>query len=258
MLTEYVAHLERIGRSPKYVYENRRTIETRLREPLGAVLLEKLETRHLDDLYAGWAHDGLAGSTITRYAVVVLQVLKLAQRRGYVDRNPAAPELVTMPRGKSKRETLTPSVAETQALIRAAEARDDYNLAAAIALAFATGARRGELCALRWSDVDLEAGTVTVRRSLGLVGSELLEGPTKTRKVRTIQLDSLSLALLETHKARTSGGDATRVLELTPNKITDRFRKLVAKTDGVRDGVRFHDEPPPLQRQRPIQKEEAP
>lgn len=35
-----------------------------------------------------------------------------------------------------------------------------------VLLALATGARRGEILALRWQDVDLEAGTITIRRSL--------------------------------------------------------------------------------------------
>ena len=43
-------------------------------------------------------------------------------------------------------------------------------MATAIALAALTGARRGELVALRWSDVDLEAGMIRIERALTVVG----------------------------------------------------------------------------------------
>jgi integrase len=57
-----------------------------------------------------------------------------------------------------------------------------------------TGMRRGELLALRWPDIDLEAGTITIRRSVGVVrnkgkGGGPVEGPTKTGKPRVIDID---------------------------------------------------------------------
>ena len=64
-----------------------------------------------------------------------------------------------------------------------------------------TGMRRGELLALRWRDVDLDAGTVSVRRSVGIVRVKgqkgfLREGPTKTCKPRVIDLDPATVAVL--------------------------------------------------------------
>ncbi|GAA2077393.1 hypothetical protein [Actinomadura alba] len=52
-----------------------------------------------------------------------------------------------------------------------------------------TGIRRGELLALRWRDIDLDAATICIRRSVGLVrvkgqGAEIKEGDTKTSKPR--------------------------------------------------------------------------
>jgi integrase len=68
-----------------------------------------------------------------------------------------------------------------------------------------TGMRRGELLALRWRDVDLDAATARVRRSAGLVrtagvGAEITEGPTKTGKPRVIDLDDATVALLKAHR----------------------------------------------------------
>ncbi len=55
-------------------------------------------------------------------------------------------------------------------------------LAAAIVLAAVTGARRGELCALRWSDIDWNRRTLTIARSLTVVHQQATEGPTKTHQ----------------------------------------------------------------------------
>ena len=61
----------------------------------------------------------------------------------------------------------------------------------------ATGMRRGEALALRWRDVDLDAGRLAVRRSVGVVkakgaGERLVEGPTKTGRSRVVDLDCLA------------------------------------------------------------------
>ncbi|MGH9017211.1 MAG: site-specific integrase, partial [Acidimicrobiales bacterium] len=74
-----------------------------------------------------------------------------------------------------------------------------------------TGMRRGEALALRWSDVDLDRATATVRRSLVPVDHGLSFGEPKTaRGRRRIGLDPELVAALAAHRRRTSGagGDA--------------------------------------------------
>jgi integrase len=65
--------------------------------------------------------------------------------------------------------------------------------------------RRGEALGLRWRDIDLKAGTITVRRSAGIVrnageGAEVIEGSTKTARPRLIDIDPGTVALLESWK----------------------------------------------------------
>jgi integrase len=65
------------------------------------------------------------------------------------------------------------------------------------------GVRRGEILALRWADVDLDAGTVAVLGSLQRVGPHLRRMPTKTRgSLRTIPLPGPCVEALRTHRAR--------------------------------------------------------
>ena len=72
----------------------------------------------------------------------------------------------------------------------------DTRLAAFVTFAFATGMRRGELCALEWADVDLERGTVLVSRSLTETrdGAELKA--TKSGRSRTIPLSRVAVEAL--------------------------------------------------------------
>jgi integrase len=74
-------------------------------------------------------------------------------------------------------------------------------LAAAIALGAVTGARRGELCALRWSDVDWEKRTLRIDRSLTVLDRAPQEGQTKTHSRRDISIDDTLAAFLSRRQA---------------------------------------------------------
>lgn len=73
-----------------------------------------------------------------------------------------------------------------------------------------TGMRRGEALALRWRDLDLDAGTLSIRRSAGVVrtkgeGFTITEGTTKTDKPRLIDVDATTVALLRAYRAERGG-----------------------------------------------------
>lgn len=66
-----------------------------------------------------------------------------------------------------------------------------------------TGARRGELCALRWSRVDLDTRTVEIKRAIGENASgELVEKDTKTHQQRRVVIDEETVHVLRAHRAR--------------------------------------------------------
>jgi integrase len=69
----------------------------------------------------------------------------------------------------------------------------------------ATGMRRGEALALRWRDVSLDAGTVSIRRSVGVVRDRgeapvIVEGDTKSGKPRMVDLDAATVMVLRAHR----------------------------------------------------------
>jgi integrase len=105
---------------------------------------------------------------------------------------------------------------ELSRILRWAEDRDP-DLAMGWRLLAATGMRRGEALALRWRDVDLDAGRLQVRRSLGTVktkgaGEQLTEGPTKTGQARVVDIDADTIACLRTYRA--TRGSLSLSLEL--------------------------------------------
>jgi len=89
----------------------------------------------------------------------------------------------------------SPPQADLDELIRVADERYPV-LACAIRVAATTGIRRGELCALRWSDIDLERGLLTVGRSVTVINGRWSEGPTKTHQVRRLALDGFATGVL--------------------------------------------------------------
>jgi integrase len=95
-------------------------------------------------------------------------------------------------------------------ILRASEVREvltrlaGHELHALVHLALATGARRGELLALRWSDCNLDQGTVRVERSLEELDSGALrfKAPKTESGVRTITIPPATVAMLREHRAR--------------------------------------------------------
>jgi len=88
-----------------------------------------------------------------------------------------------------------------RAIIAAADERDP-RLAPLLMLGALTGLRRGELCALRWTDMNLDVGEITVSRSLVIVTAGVEEKSTKSGRVRRVALDDVAVLLMKTHRER--------------------------------------------------------
>jgi len=97
-------------------------------------------------------------------------------------------------------------------------------------LAMTTGARRGELCALRWDRLDVSAGVLDIRTSLAQINRRVWEKDTKTHQRRRIVLDAQTLALLAAYRA-----EAERSLGLLDAVVRD--------TDYIFSAAPDHGEP---------------
>lgn len=171
---------------------------TYVRPALGARTVASLRPMDLDALYADVHGRGLSPRTVRICHTVMRQSLEQARRWGLIARNPAVD---ATPPPQRRREVDPPTVAQVQELIEAAR-DDDPDFATYLWVLAATGCRRGEACALRWSDVDLERGEVAIRRSIAQVGGELREKDTKTHQSRRVAIDDGTVEVLRAHRLR--------------------------------------------------------
>ena len=225
----------------------------RAKATLGHLKLTRLTAQHLDRAYSMWLAEGLSPTTVHHIHAVISAALRQAVRWQVIPR--AVTENAEPPPARPKPvKAVDPGVIRT--LIAAAETLGKPVLAATIALAATTGCRRGELCGLRWPDLD-PAGVLHVRHSLkhGLDGRAVELRDTKTHQERKIALDEFALAVLRTHRSRAQDWadqagvvlrpdgyiltfDPTGTCPMKPDTVTRQFDSLTKKA-GVR--LRFHD-----------------
>jgi integrase len=157
----------------------------------------------------------MAASTVRQIHSIISAALTAAERWGWIAANLG--RVAHRPRAKAP-EPDPPSPADAARLVDAAFALDD-DWGTLVWLAMTTGMRRGELCALRWKDVDLDAETVEIRRSYVLHRGVGVEKDTKTHQMRRIALDSETLALLRGHRDRVRARTAEVNAELTGQAV---------------------------------------
>jgi integrase len=173
------------------------TVERYIRPHLGRMSLAKLDADDVRRMLASLARRKPALSPTTqRYAYSVLRIaLGRAVKEGKVLRNVAV--LVDAPT-KARRE-LTPLTAEQARAFLAASAGERFG--PLYACAIATGLRQGELLALRWADVDVDAGTLTVRGTLQR-GTATVAEPKTAGSRRTLALSNVALGALREQRRR--------------------------------------------------------
>jgi integrase len=169
---------------------------------LGAIPLAKLQPLHIQGLYAKAlskgrldGKGGLSATSVLHIHRVLSEALRQAVRWQMLVGNPAA--AVQPPRPERPRlEVVGPEVAEK--LLAAARGT---SLELPVVLALGTGMRRGELLALRWSEVDLEAGVARVTRSVQETSQGLtFEEPKTDRSRRGVSLPGFVIVALKQHR----------------------------------------------------------
>lgn len=232
LLDRWVEHIER-ERTAYTMKSYRQKIEGRIRPAFGNVKVEKLRPEQMDRQYAEWLEEGLSPATVRQLHAILAAALQQAYRWGWRADNPARR---VRPPSVRRAPVEVPSPEEVVALIRAAEELEDWVLATAITLAALTGCRRGELCALRWSDVDLNAGVVTVAESLTAIGRQALTGDTKTHQVRRLALGDVGVEAVKARMAaqRAFAGEAEVALDPDPYLLSRSARgDLPCLPDGL-------------------------
>jgi integrase len=217
-------------------------IERTIKSALGSLSIAKLSVRHLETLYAELRRcrvrcDGkpsiehkahgehdcvvatcrphlckpMAASTVRQVHSIISGALSAAVRWEWLESNPA--RMAQRPKQKPP-EPDPPSPAEAARLVDEAF-RMDEDWGTLVWLVMTTGLRRGEVCILRWSRVNLDVGEIEIRSSYRLRKGVGTEKDTKTHQMRRIALDTETVVLLRELKTRWQARLTDLGLELT-------------------------------------------
>ena len=157
----------------------------------------------------------LSASSIRQIHHILSGAFKRATRWRWVYVNPMSQ---AEPPPAPRPDPRPPSAAEAAKVLNEAWRRDpDWGVL--IWLAMTTGARRGELCGLRWVHVDLASAVLTLRRSIAQHSGEIWEKDTKTHQQRRVTLDPETVTVLREHRDRC----AARASSIGVQLATDAF-----------------------------------
>jgi integrase len=227
---------------------------------LGSLPLPKLAELHIQDAYArlatGGRRDGKAGGLSPQTRRHIHRVLHGALARAVelrlLSRNPAAAFKKRLARVE-RHEMVVLSAEQSVLLLKAIKHRRIYW---PVLLALATGARRGEILAIRWRHIDLDGGLLQIVESMEHTRAGGLRfKPPKSGKHRAITLPGFAIEELRRRRreqaeellrlgVRLDGGTlvcgrADGELML-PSSLSHEWNKVAGKIEGV-PRVRFHD-----------------
>ena len=193
-LRHWLDGLTAAGRRPSTIDSYRRNVERNVIPALGTIQLQSLTAVQLDGLYSSLLGRGLSMKSVRNVHAIVGKALHDAERKGITGRNVArcaSPPAASAARAPEMRYW-TP--VQLRAFLHTIDGHQHYPL---IRLAAMSGLRRGELCGLRWVDVDLDGRTVSVKRSITSVQGKVVVGDVKTKRSRrVIDLDPVTVTVL--------------------------------------------------------------
>jgi integrase len=241
--------------SPKSYERYREIVRKNVGPVLGDVILSKLEPMAIAEAYAKVASSGrrdgsggLSPRTIHHMHRILKSALSKAVQWRMLARNPAA--AVDPP--EVERATLrTYDLGQTVELL---EAMRGTRMFVPTMLAVLCGLRRGEICALRWSNIDLDTGQMSISQSAEQTETGVRYKEPKSGRGQTVALSTTVAEELRQHRLRQAEellkigvrpSNETMVASqvdgspLQPRSLTHEWVRLIAKTPLPR--IRFHD-----------------
>jgi len=207
-LDDWLRHCEARKLSPSTVRGYRGIVNCYIVPAIGKTKLQRLTTGDVQHMYdrastkgrVRGEGDGLSNRTVFHIHRVLSTALNYAVALQYLQTNVAR---FAHPPKPEDREMQALDVEAVQKMLTALETWPDHRLRAIALIAIFTGLRRGELLGLRWQDVDLERGTVTVAQAAQYVKGEgvIFRQPKTHKSRRTIALPATAVEALKAHAA---------------------------------------------------------
>lgn len=223
-------------------YGYRGMIENYLKPQLGEIRLQKLTARDIQQYYT-WLMDEkkLSPNTVIKHHNLLTNTLNAAERQEYITKNPMR---AVSPPKKRQREAKFYTPEQLGILLDKAVGT---RLELPVFICAYLGLRRGELCGLRWSDVDLEHQTITIENTRTQAGKKEIEKGTKTASsTRTLYLPDTLCDMLKAarehqqvcraeYKNAYDDNDYVVVMKdgrpFRPNYLSELFSKFLADND---------------------------
>ncbi|MDR3561222.1 MAG: site-specific integrase [Negativicutes bacterium] len=216
---------------------------------IGLIELKKLRPMDIQKYYQKKLSQGLSPTSVRYHHRVLFMAYRQAVKWQLIQHNPC--EAVDPPK---KAEFEAPILDAEQVL----KMLDHFRLTVyylPILMAISTGMRRGEVCGLRWEDVDIEKKMLTIKNTLETRDKKPSLGPVKTKKSqRKVRIPSDLLALLKREKVRYAenklrNGETFNDLgyvwcwedgrSRSPDHLTHKFQEGMAEAE--LPVIRFHD-----------------
>lgn len=149
-------------------------------------------------LWQAMTRAGVSGWSMQRAGQVLSKSFRFAAGHGWVGSNPLSQ--VRTPKPSPSAEAVPPDPDDVRRILE--RLSDRPVLALAVRVAAVTGVRRGELVAVQWGDLRVDAAELVVRRSVSESAGRLHVGETKTGRKghRTVPLDPVTVAGLRAHR----------------------------------------------------------
>jgi len=239
--------------SPTTLHRYKNLLKVRILPAIGDRSVHAIRTNDLDRLYLGLVNEvGLAPATVRQSHAIIRRAFRQAVLWGWIAENPAVN--ATPPR-QARSDLSPPNVKQVVELLKRAS-EVDPELGRFLHIAASTGARRGEMCAIRWRNVDTILRTLTIEHSITDLPGGPTEKDTKTHANRRLALDLGTLTVFEEQKKDASLRAKEASLEMTedsyvfsrepdgklplvPGNITKRFQALRDSLDF--GNMRLHD-----------------
>ena len=172
-------------------------IDKHIKPRIGGTRLQLLTSAQVQGLSLDMLDDGLSRRSVEFVGTILRMALKHAVTQyQFIDANPAENIPIPRPR-KAATATWTPD--EMRAILSTI-GEDRYG--PMFYLQAVTGARRGELLGLRWTDIDLDEGIVVFRTNRVRINGGYVEGTLKNDRAKTVPIDDATVRMLHQHRKR--------------------------------------------------------
>ncbi|MCI7280798.1 site-specific integrase [Dysosmobacter sp.] len=226
-------------------------IENHIKPNIGSIPLNKLTSLELQKLYKKLLGNGrverieskkqpkgLSAKTVRNINQIISSALNLAIEQKLILTNPA--DACALPK-LEHREMKTLPTEQLTSFLREAKESGVFEM---YYIELATGLRRGELLGLKWSDIDLEHGSLRVQRQIARIDGEIVEAPLKTKNAyRTLPLSADAIDVLKAQKKKC--GTSPYVFPsptggpISPDSVLHMLHRVLKRAGLPK--VRFHD-----------------